>query len=302
VQQICRTNRPPLERRAVEQTESIDKRAGFAVIAEIFMGAGAATAAGLTYLRTRRVKLYRELAVRVAAINSANSANSARSFDIGAMPERHLPRFTDGLAVTSGFLPGDAIAALRQAAQRVLAPERSFVPTHKKGGTVAYETLIAAAPEMVSCYHSPDLIAYLSRLVGVSVQPTPIWDQSSLSLLVYDKPGDHIGWHYDHNFYRGRHFTVLLAIDNEGTAPGGLSHAVLKGRVGGREIEIGTAPNTIVVFEGALLHHKVTPLLQGERRLVLSMTYCTDPRSRWWQAASRRFKDTAFFGIRALWT
>lgn len=269
------------------------------MIAEIIMGAGAATAAGLTYLRTRRVKLYRELAVRVATINSANSA---RSFDIRAMPERHLPRFTDGLAVASGFLPGDAIAALRQAAQRVLAPERSFVPTHKKGGTVAYETLIAAAPEMVSCYHSPDLIAYLSRLVGVPVQPTPIWDQSSLSLLVYDKPGDHIGWHYDHNFYRGRHFTVLLAIDNEGTAPGGLSHAVLKGRVGGQEIEIGTTPNTIVVFEGALLHHKVTPLLQGERRLVLSMTYCTDPRSRWWQAASRRFKDTAFFGIRALWT
>jgi hypothetical protein len=299
VQQICRTNRLPLERYAVEQTESIDKRAGFAVIAEIFMGAGAATAAGLTYLRTRRVKLYRELAARVATINSANSA---RSFDIGAMPQRDVPRFTDGLAVASGFLPDHAFAALRQTAERVVAPERSFVPTHKKGGTVAYETLIAAAPEMVSCYHSPDLIAYLSRLIGVPVQPTPIWDQNSLSLLVYDKPGDHIGWHYDHNFYRGRHFTVLLAIDNEGKARSGLSHAVLKGRVGGQEIEIGRAPNTVVVFEGALLHHKVTPLLQGERRLVLSMTYCTDPRSHWWQAASRRLKDTAFFGIRALWT
>jgi hypothetical protein len=27
-----------------------------------------------------------------------------------------------------------------------------------------------------------------------------------------------------------------------------------------------------------------------------------DPRAHWWQAASRRIKDTAFFGIRALWT
>jgi hypothetical protein len=272
------------------------------VIAEIFMGAGAATAAGLTYLHTRRGKLYRELAVRVATITSTSSANSRRSFDIGAMPQRHVPCFRDGLAVVAGFLPNQAFAALRQAAERIVAPERSFVPTHKKGGTVAYETLIAAAPEMVSCYHSPELMAYLSRLVGVPVQPTPIWDQSSLSLLVYDTPGDHIGWHYDHNFYRGRHFTVLLAIDNEGTAAGGLSHAVLKGRVGGREIGIATAPNTLVVFEGALLHHKVTPLLDGERRLVLSMTYCTDSASHWWQAASRRLKDTAFFGIRALWT
>jgi hypothetical protein len=45
----------------------------------------------------------------------------------------------------------------------------------------------------------------------------------------------------------------------------------------------------------------VTPLLKGERRLGLSITCCTDPRSHWWQAASRRLKDTPFFGIRALW-
>ena len=52
----------------------------------------------------------------------------------------------------------------------------------------------------------------------------------------------------------------------------------------------------------AHVQHKVTPILEGERRLVLSMTYCTDPRSWWWQGVSRRLKDTAFFGIRALWT
>jgi len=61
-------------------------------------------------------------------------------------------------------------------------------------------------------------------------------------------------------------------------------------------------PNTAVVFEGARVHHKVTPIREGERRLVLSMTYCTDPRAWWWQGVSRRLKDTAFFGIRALWT
>ena len=67
-----------------------------------------------------------------------------------------------------------------------------------------------------------------------------------------------------------------------------------------RETPLG--PNTLVVFEGALVHHQVTPILEGERRIILSMTYCTDPRAHWWQAASRRIKDTAFFGIRALWT
>jgi hypothetical protein len=162
--------------------------------------------------------------------------------------------------------------------------------------------LIGAAPGIVSFYHSADLLGLVSRLVGVWVGPTPIHDQSSLSLLSYNKPGDHIGWHYDHNFYRGRHFTLLLAIVNTGRAARGLSHAVLKARVGGREIGISTAPNTLVVFEGALVQHQVTPILEGERRLILSMTYCNDPRSHWWQAAARRVKDTAFYGIRALWT
>jgi hypothetical protein len=32
------------------------------------------------------------------------------------------------------------------------------------------------------------------------------------------------------------------------------------------------------------------------------MTYCTDPHAGVWQGAARRLKDTAFFGIRALWT
>jgi hypothetical protein len=145
-------------------------------------------------------------------------------------------------------------------------------------------------------------LGVVSRLVGVWVGPTPIHDQSSLSLLFYNKPGDHIGWHYDHNFYRGRHFTLLLALVNNGRAARGLSHAVLKARVGGKEIGISTAPNTLVVFEGALVQHQVTPIQEGERRVILSMTYCTDPRAHWWQAASRRIKDTAFFGIRALWT
>src|SRR5262245_66024040 len=127
-------------------------------------------------------------------------------------------------------------------------PERSCVPSHKKGGTIAYETLIRSAPAIVALYHSHGPKDFISRLVGVHVVPTPICDQSSLSLLCYDRPGDHIGWHYDHNFYRGRHFTVLLALDNKGSAEDGLSHATLMARTGGRELTIATAPNTMVVL------------------------------------------------------
>ena len=67
---------------------------------------------------------------------------------------------------------------------------------------------------MVSLYRNPHYQKFISRIVGVHVEPTPIQDNSSLSILFYDRPRDHIGWHYDHNFYRGRHFTVLIGIEN----------------------------------------------------------------------------------------
>jgi hypothetical protein len=117
---------------------------------------------------------------------------------------------------------------------------------------------------------------------------------------VLRQAGDHIGWHFDHNSYRGRHFTVLLPVENRGSASG-LSHATLMVKDGGERV-IAPPPNTLIVLEGARVLHKVTPIRDGERRVVISMTYCTDPRNAWWQGLARRVKDVAFFGPRALWT
>lgn len=269
------------------------------MIEELVIGAGAAAAVGLTYARRRRVSLYRDLEGRLARVADAMP-------DLGALAQRNLPSFESNLATVPDVLPAPAFGAIKAEAERLASPERSFVPAHKKGGTIAYETLIASAPAIVALYHSRGFQAFISRLVGVVVRPTPINDQSSLSVLVYDKPGDHIGWHYDHNFYRGRHFTVLLMLANAGHATDGLSHGETQARIGGQdachEIAVRAQPNTLTVFEGARVRHKATPIQAGELRVVLSMTYCTDPRARWWQGVSRRIKDTAYFGLRALWT
>jgi hypothetical protein len=266
------------------------------MIGELVIGTAAVTAGGLTYARQRRSRLYRELEAQIAG------ATRAQTLELQPLLGRELPSFADNLAVVTDLLPAEVFADIKLEAERLVAPERSFVPTHKKGGTVAYETLIASAPAIVAFYHSADFQNFISRVVGARVQPTPIHDQSSLSLLFYTEPGDHIGWHFDHNFYRGRHFTILIALVNEGRAPGGLSHAQLAVRPGEQEMAVSTAPNTCVIFEGARVRHKVTPIHARERRLMLSMTYCADPRAYWWQGISRRFKDTAFYGVRALWT
>jgi hypothetical protein len=266
------------------------------MLLEALVGAVGLLAGAIAYVRTQRMALYRQLVARLASIKGMSVIGS------DWRPATDLPSFADRLAVIPNILPGDAAAALRDEALGLVRPERSYVPAHKKGGTVAYETIIASAPQIVSLYHSSAMRELVSRLVGMPVHPTPLHDQSSLSVLFYDRPGDHIGWHYDHNFYRGRHFTVLLPVINEGTGAGALSHATLHAQLKGDDIEIETPPNTLIVFEGAKVCHRVTPILDGERRLVISMTYCTDPHAGVWQGAARRLKDTAFFGIRALWT
>jgi hypothetical protein len=271
------------------------------MLSELVIGAGVLVIGAFIYVRSARARLYRLLTRRLAQITRG------AELDLTAVSAPSLPGFADRFAVLENFLPAESFSMLAGVAQRLTAPqeqhaERSYVPTHKQGGTLAYETLIAKAPAIVAFYHASAVQDVVSRLIGAPAHPTPIYDQSSLSLLIYNKPGDHIGWHFDHNFYRGRHFTVLLTIENVGHAARGLSHGVLKARLGEREVEVASAPNTLIVFEGACVRHKVTPIEEGERRLILSMTYCTDPRATWWQGMARRFKDTAYFGVRALWT
>jgi hypothetical protein len=266
------------------------------MLTELAIGTGALATGGFVYARAARARLYRLLTSRLAQIIRSQDPHLA------AMAVPSLPGFADRFAVLPDFLAPASFAALAAEAAQLAAPERSYVPTHKRGGTLAYEILIASAPALVALYHSASLKSVVARLVGAAVVPTPIHDQSSLSLLVYDQPGDHIGWHFDHDFYRGRHFTVLLTIENRGSAEHGLSHGVLQARLKDHEATVASAPNTLVVFEGACVRHRVTPVQAGERRVILSMTYCTDPRSTWWQGAARRLKDTAYYGVRALWT
>lgn len=265
---------------------------------EVIAAVGTLAVGIVVVLLGRRAQCYRHLAQRVDCLSKQPEELAA------VFHQQPVPDFSRRLAVVPDLLPQGFIEALRNEAE-ALSPassERSFVPTHKKGGTIAYATIIEEAPLLAAFYHSHVLMSYVSRLVGTPVQPTPLHDQNSLSLLFYDRPGDHIGWHYDHNFYRGRHFTVLLPLLNLGTAEGGLSHAKLQARHDNQPAEVSTRVNTLVVFEGAKVLHRVTPIGDGERRIVMSMTYCADPQHSAVQGGARRIKDIAFFGVRALWT
>lgn len=268
------------------------------MLSEILLIPAATGALAFAGLKLRKQKQYRQLEARQhdLAVRYGVALN---------LPDRlptELPNFQQRIAVIPDPLPVAAFEILREAALRRGNTERSYFPAHKQGGTVAYEYLHDIAPEIVAFYQSDYLRRLCSAVISEPVVPTPIHDQSSCSLLFYERPQDHINWHYDYNFYNGRHFTVLVPLVNRHLQEDRLSSARLVICQDSREITIPTPPNTLIVFEGARVFHKVTRLEENELRVMLSMTFCTRPQTSLLKGTIRRFKDIAYFGVRALWS
>jgi hypothetical protein len=208
----------------------------------------------------------------------------------------------EGIATISDFADAKTFAVLKDSFLLRPSGLRVHIPTHKRGVTIPYSEIRRSFPDIARFYQSEQLARRISEATGIAVLPTPFRDQSSCSVLIYERPGDRIGWHYDHNFYNGRHFTALLPLVNEHTLYRRLSSAELVARTRTTTRIIPTPPNTLVLFEGAIVRHTVTPLGPAERRVVLSMTFCADPTTTPLRNLQRRFKDIAYLGIRALWT
>lgn len=272
----------------------------------------------LSQLAEQRPDLIRDTTILIAA---EDPSAPARQF-----AQDHITRIEN-------FVTPDCLQTLRdEALSHIPDMKRTFIPMHKKGATLSYEQIHTLAPHCLGFYHDPKVQQWISTIVGMTVHPTPDQDQSSLSVLCYHEPGDHINWHYDHNFYRGRHFTVLLSLVNEGAtgrvcrelgrgepssitetvrlddsanpteqAPGVSQGTLQRQLPGGKVQDFDTAANSLIVFEGSRVRHRASPVGENERRVILSMTYCADPRISRIKEFIRRCKDTAFFGLRALW-
>lgn len=206
------------------------------------------------------------------------------------------------LARISDFLDPPSLEKLREEAMAIAGgKKRNYVPTHKKGGTVSYEQIHQSCPACLAFYHGEPVVKFVSQLVGEKVGPAGDHDQSAESILYYDEPGDHIQWHFDHNFYQGRQFTALINLVNR-SADGKLSASKLQYRASdGSEVDVDTSENSFVVFEGQKVLHRATPTQPGDLRVMLSMTFNTVAKITPFREFKRRIKDTAFFGLKVLW-
>jgi len=198
------------------------------------------------------------------------------------------------------FLRPEGTARLAAAATAVEGSvNRNYLPGHKQGGSVSRHTLDDQAPFIAELYRSPTLIDWLSELAGERLLPSPADDAHAYALYFYTRAGDHIGWHYDTSYYRGRRYTLLLGVVDDSSCRLDYELHTREPDVQNVSGSIRFPPGSLVFFDGDKLKHRISPAREGERRVSLTFEYVTDPRmSPWWRLISN-FKDAvAYFGLR----
>lgn len=205
------------------------------------------------------------------------------------------------LLVIDDFLSGDLLDTLLDGLERVRGEaHRNFVPGQKKGAAVSRMTLDEGVSDFGEFYRAPALRRFLDEITGERLLDCLDTDAHSYALYLYTEPGDHIGWHYDTSFYRGKRFTLLLGlVENDSCAFECVLHTRNPDRPNVTRL-YKTKPGSMVFFDGDQLRHRITRRAEGDRdRIVLTMEFVTDRSMHPWRKLLSDVKDAfAYFGVR----
>jgi len=136
----------------------------------------------------------------------------------------------------------------------------------KRQKAISIQKLQDQLPEIVEWYKT--LPAQISEAVGEPVKITPLGQPNSLCIIVYEREGDFIDWHFDTNHYNGRYFTLLLPITKAPTC-GNYQYRNEDGETETVYLQQGEA----ILFEGDKVFHRGKELCKNQRRAVLSCTF-----------------------------
>lgn len=202
--------------------------------------------------------------------------------------------------IIEDFLPVEILTACQQAITGLDSEvNRTNIPGHKKGGSVSRFIIDRYAPVMGRIYRSPALWQWLEEVTGEHLLDCPADDPHAYTLYYYTEPGDHIGWHYDTSYYKGRRYTLLLGmVDDSSSILECELHRENPARAS-EQLSVALQPGILMLFNGDRLWHRVTPLGPGERRIVLTMEFVTDRNRHPWRRFVSNMKGSiAYFGFR----
>ncbi len=216
--------------------------------------------------------------------------------DLDALRQEYLDQ--GEALVIEEFLPAPLLLQCQQAV-RDLQPRlhRNYLPGHKKGGSISRHLIDRQAPLLAAIYRAPALWRMLGTLTGEELVECPASDPHTYALYYYTEPGDHIGWHYDTSYYKGKRFTLLFGMIDDSSSR--LECVFNRGDADReRTLSLALKPGTFVLFNGDRLWHRVTPLGENELRVVLTMEYVTSVQMNPVSRFVSDMKDSlAYFGF-----
>ncbi len=159
----------------------------------------------------------------------------------------------------------------------------------KRQKAISIKKLEERLPEIIEWYKT--LPPIISEVIGSAVMITPIDQPNSLSLVVYEKEGDFIDWHFDTNHYNGRYFTLLVPVTFEPTC-GNYQYKDASEETQTIELNVGEA----ILFEGDRVFHRGKELCRDQRRVVLSCTFTTSQDIPPSEIVINKVKNIGVFG------
>lgn len=198
------------------------------------------------------------------------------------------------------FLPDTLLNALTNTLPNLKDKiHRNFIPGHKKGGSISRFDLDQSAPEFRSLYACEALWTFLEKLCDRKLLPCPADDPHTYALYYYTEAGDHIGYHFDTSYYKDSRYTLLFGLEDNSSCR--LECQLYKNNPDRetQQLDVHIKPGTLVFFNGDKLWHRVTPLGDDERRVVLTMEYLTSSEmSRFGRFVSNMKDSIAYFGFK----
>ena len=161
---------------------------------------------------------------------------------------------------------------------------------NKSGITISTQNIQKYSPNVIQ-YYQNDLCDIVSKKNNLKLYPTDLRFPTSCAILIYEKEGDWINWHYDYNYYNGRFFTVLIPITNEITCT---EFQLLDDN--NKIKSINLTDGNCICFEGNYLYHRASKLCNGQRRVILSCQYVTDNNMSLINKMRINIKDFAYTG------
>ena len=191
-----------------------------------------------------------------------------------------------GIQIINISIPNDYIPKLKDIGNK-FGKRIEILKKHQKN--IPSKTLIEKMPDIENWYNS--LAPIVSNYIGEKVIALDNSIQTRLSLVVYEKEGDYIDWHFDTNHYTGRFFTLLVPITLEPSC-GNYQYK----NEDERDIDIEINKNQAILFEGDKIFHRGKALCRDDYRVILSLTFVTSRDMNMWNYTMHKIKEFGIFG------